>query len=159
MEWYSNLYYGIEIFCTKIDGIEIFYPNLLCLSLYTFRLSTAPRMGAFVPLSIHDWIHVSGRFSHVWQIPELLHSGYGSLRAWTGLSICNISKQISQVFGWNGVRTVIMHAKQSDSYCSYRQGHFYLLISSQVTQTVKQSSHIEAPIIEKEKLSSSSNIH
>jgi hypothetical protein len=27
MEWYSNLYCGMEIFCTKIDGIEIFYPR------------------------------------------------------------------------------------------------------------------------------------
>jgi hypothetical protein len=27
MEWYSNLYYGIGIFCTKINGIEIFYPS------------------------------------------------------------------------------------------------------------------------------------
>jgi hypothetical protein len=26
MEWYSNLYYGIGIFCMKINGIEIFYP-------------------------------------------------------------------------------------------------------------------------------------
>jgi hypothetical protein len=26
MEWYSNLYYGMEIFCTKINGIEIFHP-------------------------------------------------------------------------------------------------------------------------------------
>ena len=26
MEWYSNLYYGIQIFCMKIDGIEIFIP-------------------------------------------------------------------------------------------------------------------------------------
>jgi len=28
IEWYSNLYYGIEIFCTKINGIEIFHPIL-----------------------------------------------------------------------------------------------------------------------------------
>lgn len=31
-----------------------------------------------------------------------------------------------------------MRAKRSDSYCSYRQGHFCLLISSPVTQAVNK---------------------